>query len=62
MVRPSESRLPFATANEHLCMQVMAKVLPTAKTELSEDGNVLVVHRSAAGVGADPGYRMALGL
>jgi serine/threonine-protein kinase HipA len=26
-------------------MQVAAKVMPTAKTELSEDGNVLVVHR-----------------
>jgi serine/threonine-protein kinase HipA len=26
-------------------MQVAAKVLPSAKTELSEDGNVLVVHR-----------------
>jgi serine/threonine-protein kinase HipA len=45
IVKGSSSRLPFATANEHLCMQVVAKVLPTAKTELSEDGNVLVVHR-----------------
>lgn len=45
IVKGSSSRLPFATTNEHLCMQVTAKVLPTAKTELSEDGNVLVVHR-----------------
>jgi serine/threonine-protein kinase HipA len=45
IVKGSSSRLPFATANEHLCMQVTAKVLPTAKTELSDDGNVLVVHR-----------------
>jgi len=45
IVKGSSSRLPFATANEHLCMQVVAKMLPTAKTELSEDGNVLVVHR-----------------
>lgn len=45
IVKGSSSRLPFATVNEHLCMQVAAKVLPTAKTELSEDGNVLVVHR-----------------
>ena len=45
IVKGSSSRLPFATANEHLCMQVTAKVLPTAKTDLSEDGNVLVVHR-----------------
>ena len=45
IVKGSSSRLPFATANEHLCMQVVAKMLPTAKTELSEDRNVLVVHR-----------------
>jgi serine/threonine-protein kinase HipA len=45
IVKGSSSRLPFATTNEHLCMQVAAKVLPTAKTELSEDGNVLIVHR-----------------
>lgn len=45
IVKGSSSRIPFATINEHLCMQIAAKVLPTAKTELSEDGNVLVVHR-----------------
>jgi len=45
IVKGSSLRLPFATANEHLCMQVAAKVIPTAKTELSEDGNVLIVHR-----------------
>ena len=45
IIKGSSTRLPFATANEHLCMQVAAKVLPSAKTELSEDGNVLVVHR-----------------
>lgn len=38
-------KLPLATINEHLCMQVAARVLPSATTELSEDGNVLVVHR-----------------
>jgi serine/threonine-protein kinase HipA len=45
IVKGSSPRLPFATVNEHLCMQVAAKILPTAKTELSEDGNVLVVYR-----------------
>lgn len=45
IVKGSSSRLPFATANEHLSMQVAAKLLPTAKTELSKDGNVLIVHR-----------------
>lgn len=45
IIKGSSSRLPFATANEHLCMQVTAKVLPTATTELSDDCNVLIVHR-----------------
>ncbi len=45
IIKGSSSRLPFTTTNEHLCMRVAAQVLPTAKTELSEDGNVLVVHR-----------------
>jgi serine/threonine-protein kinase HipA len=45
IIKGSSARLPFATANEHLCMQVAARVVETAKTELSQDGNVLLVHR-----------------
>jgi serine/threonine-protein kinase HipA len=45
IIKGSSLRLPFATTNEHLCMQVASRVLPTATTQLSEDGNVLVVHR-----------------
>jgi serine/threonine-protein kinase HipA len=45
IIKGSSARLPFATANEHLCMQVAARVVESAKTELSEDGNVLLVHR-----------------
>ncbi len=45
IIKGSSARLPFATANEHLCMQVAAKVVETAKAELSQDGNVLLVHR-----------------
>jgi serine/threonine-protein kinase HipA len=45
IIKGSSARLPFATANEHLCMQVAAKVVETATTELSQDGNVLLVHR-----------------
>jgi serine/threonine-protein kinase HipA len=45
IVKGSSARLPFATANEHLCMQVAARVVESAKTELSQDGNVLLVHR-----------------
>jgi serine/threonine-protein kinase HipA len=45
IIKGSCSKLPFATANEHLCMQVAARVVESAKTQLSEDGNVLVVRR-----------------
>ncbi|HDS1581766.1 TPA: type II toxin-antitoxin system HipA family toxin [Stenotrophomonas maltophilia] len=41
---PADS-LPFIALNEHLTMQVAAKVLPTARTEVSSDGQALVVHR-----------------
>ena len=45
IIKGSSAKLPFATANEHLCMQVAARVVECAKTELSQDGNVLVVKR-----------------
>jgi serine/threonine-protein kinase HipA len=45
IIKGSTAKLPYATANEHLCMQVVARVVECAKTELSQDGNVLVVHR-----------------
>ena len=45
IIKGSSSRIPFATANEHLCMQVVSRVVESAKTELSQDGNVLVVYR-----------------
>ncbi len=45
IIKGSSARIPFATANEHLCMQVATRVVESAKTELSQDGNVLVVHR-----------------
>jgi serine/threonine-protein kinase HipA len=45
IIKGTSSRLPYATANEYLCMQVVSKILDCARTELSEDGNVLVVHR-----------------
>jgi serine/threonine-protein kinase HipA len=45
IIKGSAGRLPYVTLNEHLCMQVAARVLPTARTELSQDGNALVVHR-----------------
>ena len=45
IIKGSSGRLPFAALNEHLCMQVLAKVLASAKTEVSRDGNALVVYR-----------------
>lgn len=45
IIKGSSGRLPFAALNEYLCMQVLEKVLPTAKAEVSRDGNALVVHR-----------------
>ena len=45
IIKGSSARLPFAALNEHLCLQVARRVMPTAKTELSDDGQALVVHR-----------------
>lgn len=45
IIKGSSDKLPFAALNEYLCMQVLAKVLPSARTEVSRDGNALVVYR-----------------
>ena len=45
IIKGSSRQLPFIALNEHLCMQVASRVLPTAKTEVSDDGQALVVHR-----------------
>ncbi len=45
IIKGCTGRLPYVTLNEHLCMQVAARVLPAARTELSADGQALVVHR-----------------
>lgn len=45
IIKGSSGRLPFAALNEYLCMQVLGKVLPSAKTEVSRDGNALAVYR-----------------
>jgi serine/threonine-protein kinase HipA len=45
IIKGSSHALPFIALNEHLCMQVAARVTPTAKTEVSDDGQALVVHR-----------------
>jgi serine/threonine-protein kinase HipA len=45
IIKGSSAKLPFVALNEHLCMQVASRVMPTAKTEVSDDGQALVVHR-----------------
>jgi len=45
IIKGSSRLLPFVSMNEHLCMQVAAQVMPAAKTEVSRDGQALVVHR-----------------
>lgn len=45
IIKGSSARLPFVAQNEHLCMQVARRVLPTAQTEVSDDGQALVLHR-----------------
>src|ERR1700722_16784109 len=45
IIKGSSGRLPYAALNEYLCMQVVAQVIPSAKTEVSRDGNALVVYR-----------------
>ncbi|HEY4069154.1 MAG TPA: type II toxin-antitoxin system HipA family toxin [Burkholderiaceae bacterium] len=46
IVKGTTAKLPGAALNEHLCMEVARRAgLPTARTEVSEDGQALVVHR-----------------
>lgn len=45
IIKGSSSHLPFVALNEYLCMQVASRVMPTAKTDISDDGQALVVHR-----------------
>ena len=45
IIKGSSNRLPFAALNEYLSMQVVEKVVPAARTEVSRDGNALVVYR-----------------
>lgn len=45
IIKGSSRLLPFVSLNEHLCMQVTRRVMPAADTEVSRDGQALVVHR-----------------
>ncbi len=58
IVKGSTGRLPYVSLNEHLCMQVAKQVLPTAKTELSNDGKALVVYRFDVDADGQPRFGM----
>ena len=45
IIKGSSRHLPFVSLNEHLCMQVVREIMPAAVTEVSRDGQALVVHR-----------------
>ncbi len=58
IIKGSSARLPFVALNEHLCMQVASRVISTAKTEVSEDGQALVVHRFDVDENGQPHWGM----
>jgi serine/threonine-protein kinase HipA len=58
IVKGSSRQLPFVALNEHLCMQVAARVMPTARTEVSDDGQALVVHRFDVDAHGQPHWGM----
>lgn len=45
IIKGASRHLPFVTLNEHLCMAVARQVMPAAVTEISRDGQALLVHR-----------------
>jgi serine/threonine-protein kinase HipA len=58
IIKGSSAQLPFVAMNEHLCMQVARRVMPTARTEVSDDGQALVVHRFDVDESGQPHWGM----
>lgn len=58
IIKGSSPHLPFVSLNEHLSMQVSAKVLPTARTDISRDGQALVVDRFDVDADGQPHWGM----
>jgi len=56
IVKGSSKNLPFVALNEYLAMQVAAKVIPAARTEISRDGQALVVYRFDVDEDGQPAY------
>ncbi len=58
IIKGSSKQLPFVALNEYLCMQVAGRVLAAAKTEVSDDGQALVVHRFDVDENGQPHWGM----
>jgi serine/threonine-protein kinase HipA len=58
IIKGSSKQLPFVALNEYLCMQVAARVVPAAKTDVSNDGQALVVHRFDVDENGQPHWGM----
>lgn len=58
IIKGSSAQLPFVALNEHLCMAVARRVMPTAHTEVSDDGQALVVHRFDVDENGQPRWGM----
>lgn len=58
IIKGSSRLLPFVSLNEHLCMQVVRKVMPAAETEVSTDGQAIVVHRFDVDENGNPYWGM----
>jgi serine/threonine-protein kinase HipA len=58
IIKGSSAQLPFVALNEYLCMQVASRLMPTAKTEVSDDGQALVVHRFDLNENGQPHWGM----
>lgn len=58
IIKGSSPLVPFVALNEHLCTQVANRILPTAKMEVSQDGQALVVHRFDVDENGQPHWGM----
>lgn len=58
IIKGSSRLLPFVSLNEHLCMEVARRVMAAAVTEVSQDGQALVVHRFDVGENGERFYGM----
>jgi len=56
IIKGSSKSLPYVALNEYLAMEVARQVVPTARTEISQDGQALIVHRFDVDEDGQPYY------